>query len=103
MEKVSALSGPTYDLPAQESTDRKFSGHCRLYVGNLTSDVTEEEVNNLFAPFGQTAELFLNKDKNFAFIRLVSIKTSVHSEVLCTYGHVFVRTTALVQRKPRES
>ena len=70
MEKVNLLSGTTYDLPAQENTDRKFTGHCRLYVGNLTNDVTEEEVTNLFAPFGQTAELFLNKDKNFAFIRL---------------------------------
>jgi proline- and glutamine-rich splicing factor len=72
MEKVSAMGGPTYDLPPLEPVERKFSGHCRLYVGNLTNDITEEEVNALFASFGQTAELFLNKDKNFAFIRLVS-------------------------------
>jgi proline- and glutamine-rich splicing factor len=72
MEKVASMSGPTYDLPPGDATERKFSGHCRLYVGNLTNDITEEEVTSLFAPFGQTAELFLNKEKNFAFIRLVS-------------------------------
>jgi RNA recognition motif-containing protein len=38
----------------------------------LTSDVTEDEITQLFQPYGETAELFVNKEKNFAFIRLVS-------------------------------
>lgn len=52
--------------------EKKFTGRCRLYIGNLTSDVTEDEITQLFQPYGETAELFVNKEKNFAFIRLVS-------------------------------
>ncbi|KAG8225554.1 hypothetical protein J437_LFUL002071 [Ladona fulva] len=69
-ERLSALSGPTHDLPPQDGREKKFSGRCRLYVGNLTNDVTEEEINQMFTPYGETSEVFVNKDKNFAFIRL---------------------------------
>nr|CAD7257616.1 unnamed protein product [Timema shepardi] len=51
-------------------SEKKFSGRCRLYIGNLTNDVTEEEMQQLFSPYGETSELFVNKEKNFAFIRM---------------------------------
>ncbi|XP_046399520.1 hrp65 protein-like isoform X3 [Ischnura elegans] len=69
-ERLAALAGPTLDLPPQDVREKKFSGRCRLYVGNLTNDVTEEEINTMFTPYGETSEVFVNKDKNFAFIRL---------------------------------
>ncbi|KAJ8877872.1 hypothetical protein PR048_022331 [Dryococelus australis] len=69
-ERLSALAAPTVDLPPQDNAEKKFSGRCRLYVGNLTNDVTEEEMQALFQPYGETSELFVNKEKNFAFIRL---------------------------------
>ncbi|KAJ1531591.1 hypothetical protein ONE63_000263 [Megalurothrips usitatus] len=69
-EKLAALSGPTHDLPPLDLAEKKFSGKNRLYIGNLTNDVTEEEINALFQKFGETAELFVNKEKNFAFIRM---------------------------------
>ncbi|XP_067013270.2 hrp65 protein isoform X2 [Anabrus simplex] len=69
-ERLAALSAPTHDLPPQDHSEKKFSGRCRLYIGNLTSDVTEEEMTQLFSPYGEVAELFVNKEKNFAFIRL---------------------------------
>ncbi|GLG93257.1 LOW QUALITY PROTEIN: Hrp65 protein [Gryllus bimaculatus] len=69
-ERLAALQAPTHDLPPQDTHEKKFSGRCRLYIGNLTNDVTEEEISQLFAPYGETAELFVNKEKNFAFIRL---------------------------------
>ncbi|XP_071448982.1 hrp65 protein-like isoform X2 [Hetaerina americana] len=69
-ERILALSGPTHDLPPQDVREKKFSGRCRLYVGNLTNDVTEEEINGMFTTYGETSEVFVNKDKNFAFIRL---------------------------------
>lgn len=70
-ERLAGLSAPTHDLPPQDTREKKFTGRCRLYIGNLTNDVTEEEITQLFQPYGETAELFVNKEKNFAFIRLV--------------------------------
>lgn len=69
---MAGLGGPTHDLPPLDVVEKKFAGRNRLYIGNLTNDVSEEEMQQLFAPFGETSELFVNKEKNFAFIRLVS-------------------------------
>lgn len=63
--------GPLIDLPPIEQPEVKFNGRSRLYIGNLTNDITEEEIQNLFGQFGETAELFLNKEKNFGFIKMV--------------------------------
>ncbi|GBP55577.1 Hrp65 protein [Eumeta japonica] len=68
--KLKELAGPLVDLPPLEQEEVKFNGRSRLYIGNLTSDVTEEEIQNLFSAFGETAELFINKEKNFGFIKL---------------------------------
>ena len=69
-DKLSSLAGPTHDLPPLDLSEKKFSGKNRLYIGNLTNDVTEEEITNLFSKYGESAELFVNKEKNFAFIRM---------------------------------
>lgn len=73
MERVMAISGPTHELPPQDTTEKKFSGRNRLYVGNLTNDVTEEEIQTLFQKYGEISELFVNKEKSFAFLRMVII------------------------------
>ena len=52
-------------------TEKKFSGRCRLFVANLVNSVTEEELKKLFEQFGETNEVFINKDKGFGFVRLV--------------------------------
>jgi RNA recognition motif-containing protein len=54
-----------------------------LYIGNLTNDVTEDEITQLFQPYGETAELFVNKEKNFAFIRLVRGYIMIVAHSLC--------------------
>lgn len=66
-----SLAGPTHELPPQDTTEKKFSGRNRLYVGNLTSDVTEDEIQTLFSQYGEVSELFVNTVKNFAFLRMV--------------------------------
>lgn len=71
--KLKDLMGPLMDLPPIDQTEVKFNGRSRLYIGNLTGDVTEDEITSLFAPFGETAELFLNKEKNFGFIKMVRL------------------------------
>lgn len=60
------------DVPQIDLSEVKFSGRSRLYVGHLTDDVTEQELQNLFSPFGETSGIFINTEKNFAFVRLVS-------------------------------
>ncbi|XP_038214952.1 hrp65 protein-like isoform X1 [Zerene cesonia] len=68
--KLKELMGPLTDLPTIEQTEVKFNGRSRLYIGNLSNDVSEEEILNMFGQFGETAELFINKDKNFGFIKM---------------------------------
>lgn len=70
--KLKDLVGPILDLAPIDQSEVKFNGRSRLYIGNLTNDVSEDEILNLFNPFGETAELFLNKEKNFGFIKMVS-------------------------------
>lgn len=41
-----------------------------MYVGNLTNDITDEELTELFKPYGEISEAFINKDKNFAFLKV---------------------------------
>ncbi|PAV83282.1 hypothetical protein WR25_19826 [Diploscapter pachys] len=53
------------DLPK-----KKFTGRCRLFVGNLPNEVKEAELKELFTPHGDIAECYLS-GKGFAFLRLV--------------------------------
>ncbi|CAH2216832.1 jg14821, partial [Pararge aegeria aegeria] len=68
--KLKDLMGPLVDLPPIDQTEAKFNGRSRLYIGNLSNDVTEEEIMNMFSQFGEPAELFINKEKNFGFIKM---------------------------------
>ncbi|XP_033635314.1 paraspeckle component 1-like isoform X2 [Asterias rubens] len=55
---------------ATRKTEKKFTQRCRLFVGNLTPDTTEDEFKGLFEKYGEISEVFLNKSKGFGFIRL---------------------------------
>jgi len=50
--------------------DKKFTGRCRLFVGNLTPDTTEDEFKKLFEPYGEISEVYVNTGRGFGFIRL---------------------------------
>lgn len=56
--------------PGARHGEKKFNGRCRLFVGNLERGTEEAELRQLFNPFGETGEVFVNKDKGFGFIRL---------------------------------
>lgn len=49
---------------------KKFTGRCRLFVGNLPNEVKEAELKEMFTPHGDIAECYLS-GKGFAFLRLV--------------------------------
>lgn len=72
IERLKQLAGPLIDLPPREETVRKFSNHCRLWVGNLPLDIKEDDVKELFKPFGEYDEVYFDKNKGFAFVRMVS-------------------------------
>ncbi|KAF7994073.1 hypothetical protein HCN44_011342 [Aphidius gifuensis] len=70
MERIMSIGGPTHELPPQDTSEKKFNGRNRLYIGSLPNDITDEEIQTMFTPFGEISELFLNKEKNFAFVRM---------------------------------
>lgn len=55
---------------------KKFTGRCRLFVGNLPNDLKDEELKKMFAEFGEINECYLS-GKGFAFLRLVSCPSIV--------------------------
>ncbi|XP_054088250.1 protein no-on-transient A isoform X3 [Zeugodacus cucurbitae] len=70
-QRLRAIGGPTHELPPVEATEEpKFSGRNRLYVGNLTNDISENELREMFKPFGEIGEIFCNAEKNFTFLKL---------------------------------
>nr|XP_042905018.1 non-POU domain-containing octamer-binding protein isoform X2 [Parasteatoda tepidariorum] len=70
-EKLDAICGPTINLTTKDDPSaRKFSGRCRLFVGNLPTNITEDDFRKMFEKFGELGEVFLNKQNGFGFIRL---------------------------------
>uniref|UniRef100_A0A3Q2QQT1 Splicing factor proline/glutamine-rich n=1 Tax=Fundulus heteroclitus TaxID=8078 RepID=A0A3Q2QQT1_FUNHE len=52
--------------------EKSYTQRCRLFVGNLPNDITEEDFRKLFAKYGEPSEVFVNRAKGFGFIRLES-------------------------------
>ncbi|XP_033867765.1 paraspeckle component 1-like isoform X3 [Acipenser ruthenus] len=63
--------GLTLDLKNfKRPGEKTFTQRCRLYVGNLPTDLTEDDFKKLFAKYGEANEVFINRDRGFGFIRL---------------------------------
>ena len=54
-----------------EDGERMFTGRCRLFVGNLPQDMTQDEFEGLFKEFGKYQEAFISAGRGFGFIRMV--------------------------------
>ncbi|XP_077829743.1 paraspeckle component 1 isoform X4 [Macaca mulatta] len=52
--------------------EKTYTQRCRLFVGNLPTDITEEDFKRLFERYGEPSEVFINRDRGFGFIRLES-------------------------------
>ncbi|XP_038573566.1 paraspeckle component 1 isoform X2 [Micropterus salmoides] len=50
--------------------EKTFTQRSRLFVGNLPTDIPEEEFKNMFAKYGNVNEVFINRDRGFGLIRL---------------------------------
>ncbi len=77
-QKPAAKKSAAKKKPARKAPPTKVDS-ARLYVGNLSYDVTESELIDLFKGFGavKSAEVVYNKrtqrSKGFAFVQMVSI------------------------------
>jgi len=60
---------------------KKFLGRCRLFVGNLPNDMEEDDFKDLFKDFGETSELFLNKQRGFGFVRLAYLHNAQEAKM----------------------
>ena len=60
--------------------ERKFTGRCRLFVGNLPTEITETEFKELFTKFGEIGECFLNTSRSFGFIKLDTRINAEHAK-----------------------
>ncbi|ESO84120.1 hypothetical protein LOTGIDRAFT_73646, partial [Lottia gigantea] len=49
---------------------KKFTGRCRLFVGNMPLDFTEDDFKALFTPYGESSEAYVNGQRGFGFIRM---------------------------------
>ncbi|XP_056626177.1 paraspeckle component 1 isoform X4 [Triplophysa dalaica] len=59
------------ELKINRKPDEKFfNQRCRLFVGNLPKDITEEDFKKLFLKYSEANEVFINRDRGFGFIRL---------------------------------
>lgn len=58
---------------------------CRLYVGNLSFQVTEEDVRNMFSTTGKVLDVYLpriyktTKHKGFGFVEMASFEDAQNS------------------------
>ncbi|XP_072119187.1 paraspeckle component 1-like isoform X6 [Mobula birostris] len=50
--------------------EKTYTQRCRLFVGNLPTDIMEEDFKKLFWKYGDPSEVFINRDRGFGFIRL---------------------------------
>ncbi|XP_076444637.1 uncharacterized protein LOC143282765 isoform X2 [Babylonia areolata] len=61
---------PPHSTEQKTTEEKKFTGRCRLFVGNLTSDITEDDFKKLFSAYGEVSEVYVNAGRGFGFIRM---------------------------------
>ena len=70
MARLQEIQGPTHELPPVDSSERKFSGRSRLYIGNINPGQTEESLKQDLSKFGEFSDIFFNPEKHFAFVKM---------------------------------
>ena len=79
-----------------------------LYVGNLSRDVTEEELRHEFGAFGQVTTVSIIKDRysgqarGFAFVEMVSKEESQHAITALTGKKLRDRQITVTEARPRQ-
>ena len=51
--------------------EKKFMNRARLFIGNLSRSVTEDDLLKIFEPYGEVTQPFIEKERSYGFIRMV--------------------------------
>ena len=70
IDRLSQIQGPTHDLAPLDTAEKKFSGRARIYIGNFSNELSEESLKEKVSANGEVGEMFFNREKNFAFVRM---------------------------------
>jgi RNA recognition motif-containing protein len=74
----------------------------KLYVGNLTYSVTEEQLAELFSQYGEVKEVRIIERKGFGFVEMDSIEEAEKAKEELN-GTVFVgRTLRVDEARPQK-
>lgn len=79
-----------------------------LYVGNLSRDVTEEELRQEFAAFGQVTTVSIIKDRysgqsrGFAFVEMASKEESQQAITALSGKKLRDRQISVTEARPRQ-
>lgn len=68
----------------------------RLYVGNLTYSVTEEDLKDLFSGYGEVKSVKIIGDKGFGFVEMTTTEAAEKARDALN-GTVFVGRTLRVE------
>ena len=80
----------------------------KLYVGNLSYDMTDSDLQNLFAPHGavQSAQVIVDRDtgrsKGFGFVEMSSDEQAQAAVAALNGQEVNGRTLTVNEARPRE-
>ena len=72
----------TQNAEVKSGEEKKFTGRCRLFVGNLTQDVSEDDFRKMFQQYGEVSEVYVNSGRGFGFVRLVRTRLSLSVSLL---------------------
>ena len=96
METNSQQASLIFDSSAsssqQQNNDKKTTqgGRCRLFIGNIPSDLTQEEFQILFGKYGELIEYFVNPSRGFGFVKLVDLNHLLHQSLSSFSSRVHV-------------
>ncbi|XP_022664749.1 non-POU domain-containing octamer-binding protein-like isoform X3 [Varroa destructor] len=69
-DQLYEMQGNTYNLQSANVEPKKFTARCRLFIAPLPNSVSEDDLKQWFGQYGEVGEVFLNKQKNFAFVKM---------------------------------
>ncbi|XP_038143211.1 non-POU domain-containing octamer-binding protein [Cyprinodon tularosa] len=70
-DKTNPNAALTLDMQSfRKPGEKTFTQRSRLFVGNLPTGITEDDLAQLFSKYGSASEIFVNKERGFGFIRL---------------------------------
>ena len=58
------------DLPVVVK-EKKFTNRARLFIGNLSRSVIEDDLLKIFEPYGEVTQPFIEKERSYGFVRMV--------------------------------